>query len=75
MLDKGRIVACAIRRLEKQGKVQVMVKKEPGKARSTEDVVYYRIPGVSVGLFASWLRPQVPKFEKMQVRIVRLLKD
>ena len=72
---QARTIAYALIRLEEQGKIEKATFKVPSKWRSTgDDVTHYRIPGVSVGLFASWFKPQVPKFEKqrLSVRVVRM---
>ena len=71
-----QIIACALARLERQGKIEKTTIRVPSKWRSTgDDVTHYRIPGVSVGIFTAWFKPQLPKFEKMSARVVRLLGD
>ena len=66
-----RIVACALRRLVNQGRIEMMIRKSPGKGRVTEDQAVYRVPGIPRAMMPHWLMPQVPQFRVLRKKIVR----
>lgn len=64
-------VAFALRRLVAQERVEMMVRKVPGKGRTTDDQAVYRVPNLPRAMLPHWLMPRVPEFRVLKKRIIR----